>query len=48
MYLFTNTGDKIKSIADIPDDTEYLLVSEKKTFKDIVIYDPPRDTNQEN
>ena len=28
MYLYTNEGKKIKNVLDIPDGTQYLLVSE--------------------
>jgi hypothetical protein len=48
MYLFTNAGIRIKNIADIPLDAEYLLVSERNQFKDITCYDNPIDTNLEN
>jgi hypothetical protein len=36
MYLYTNEGKKIKNVLDIPEGTQYLLVSEKKGFKDVV------------
>lgn len=35
MYLYTNEGKKIKNVIDIPEGTQYLLVSEKKGFKDV-------------
>ncbi len=48
MYLYTNKGKKIKNVIDIPQDTEYLLVSEKKGFKDVIYKELPIDTNAEN
>jgi hypothetical protein len=36
MYLYTNEGKKIKNVLDIPEGTQYLLISEKKGFKDVV------------
>ena len=48
MYLYTNQGKKIKIVIDIPEGTQYLLVSEKKGFKDVTYQEIAIDTNAEN
>lgn len=48
MYLYTNQGKKIKNVIDIPEGTQYLLVSEKKGFKDVTYQEIAIDTNAEN
>ncbi len=48
MYLYTNEGKKIKNVLDIPEGTQYLLVSEKKGFKDVIYQEVAIDTNAEN
>lgn len=48
MYMYTEKGKKVKNVLDIPDDTQYLLVSEKKGFKDVTYKEIPIDTNAEN
>ena len=47
-YLFTNTGVRIKNMVDLPENTEYLIVSVKNKFEDVTYYEPPTDTNLEN
>ena len=48
MYLYTNEGKKIKNVIDIPEGTQYLLVSEKNGFKDVIYKEVAIDTNAEN
>ena len=48
MYLYTNQGKKIKNVIDIPEGTQYLLVSEKKGFQDVTYQEIAIDTNAEN
>lgn len=48
MYMYTNEGKKIKNVLDIPDGTQYLLVSEKKGFKNVSYKEIAIDTNAEN
>lgn len=48
MYMYTDKGKKIKNVLDIPDGTQYLLVSEKKGFKDVTYKEIAIDTNAEN
>ena len=48
MYLYTNEGKKIKNVLDIPEGTQYLLVSQTKGFKDVIYQEIAIDTNAEN
>lgn len=48
LFLFTNEGKRVKNVLDIPENVQYLLVSEKKRFRDIVRNEPKIDTNYTN
>ena len=48
MYLFTNEGKMIRNIIEMPESVEYLIVSEKKEFKNISFDDVEVDNNLEN
>ncbi len=46
--MYSNEGKRIKNVLEIPDDINYLLVSETKKFRDILRMEPFIDTNYRN